>query len=117
MSRRLSARSDFAEILAIHIALKSALKSRSYSKIPEMRNMAEALCKELIRDGSIYSKQLKMIAMMQKGASIDTLGQKFRCSRRTVFRYLNEFEEAGVSLRLEDGKYHTDKTVQRALGA
>ncbi|MFB3043963.1 MAG: helix-turn-helix domain-containing protein [Acidimicrobiia bacterium] len=34
-----------------------------------------------------------MIRLMEKGASIEALGRKLRCSRRTVFRYLNHLED------------------------
>ena len=75
------------------------------------------LCKELEGEKSIYGRQLRMISLMEKGASIAGLVRKLRCSRRTVFRYLNYFEDAGVSVTLEDGKYCVDGNVARMIRA
>ena len=115
MAKVLSARSDFAETLAVHVALKTALKSKQYDKNAALKKAAEALCKELQSERSIYGRQLKMIALMERGATIAELGKKLGSSRRTLFRYLNHLENAGVSLRLENGKYHIDKNVVRML--
>ena len=117
MAGQLSTRSDFAETFAIHVGLKAALRSKQYDKTPEVKRAAERLCKELESERSIYGRQLKMVAGMAKGATLADLGRKLRGSRRTVFRYLNYLEEAGVSLKLSGGKYHVDKAVTRLLRA
>jgi len=117
MASQLSARSEFTETLAIHVGLKNALKANEYSKIPAVQKAAEKLCQELAGERSIYGRQLSMIRLMEKGASIEALGRKLRCSRRTVFRYLNHLEDAGVSIKLENGKYGVDKSVGRMLRA
>jgi biotin operon repressor len=115
MTGQLSARSDFAETFAVHVALKVAVKSKQYDRNPGVKKAAEALCKDLESERSIYGRQLKMIAIMEKGASIAEIGRKLHSSRRTVFRYLNHLEEAGISLSLEQGKYYVDKGVVRML--
>jgi hypothetical protein len=115
MSTQLSARSDFTETFAIHLALKAALKAKKYEKNAAVKKAAARLCKELESEKSIYGRQLKMISLMAKGATIAELGRKLRCSRRTAFRYLNYLEEAGISVKLEGSKYHVDKGVTRML--
>ncbi|MCO6439151.1 MAG: HTH domain-containing protein [Phycisphaerae bacterium] len=115
MAGQLSARSDFTETFAIHVALRSTLKSKQYDGNAAVRKAAESLCKELESERSIYGRQLKMINLMEKGTTIEELGKKLRCSRRTVFRYLNNLEDAGVSITLEDGKYVVDKSVVKML--
>jgi biotin operon repressor len=117
MAGQLSARSEFTETLAIHVALKTALKAKRYDKTPEAKKAADQLCKELESERSIYGRQLKMINLMEKGASIAELGRKLKCSRRTAFRYLNHLESAGVSIKLEGSKYHVDKNVAKLLRA
>ena len=82
-----------------------------------VRKAAEVLCTDLQGEKSIYGRQLKMIALMEGGATIGGLGRKLKCSRRTVFRYLNHLEDAGVSINLEGGKYRVDKNVARMLRA
>ncbi len=115
MASQLSARSDFTETLAIHVALKNALKAREYNKIPAVQKSAEKLCRELQSERSIYGRQLGMVKLMEKGASIEALGRKLHCSRRTVFRYLNHLEDAGVPIKLEEGRYRVNRDVSRML--
>ncbi len=117
MAGQLSAKSDFTETFAIHVALKYALKAKQYDSTAEVRKAAEVLCRELQGEKSIYGRQLKMIALMEKGATIAELGRKLRCSRRTVFRYLNHLEDAGVSITLEGSKYRVDKSIVKMLRA
>ena len=115
MSTQLGASSDFTENLAIHIALKAAMKSGQFEKSAAVNNAAGKLFKYLEGEDSIFGRQLKMIHMMETGASIAELGRKLRCSRRTAFRYLNFLEDAGVGVSLEDGKYRVEKSVVRML--
>ena len=115
MADQLSARSGFTQTLAIHVALKTALKSKCYDSNPAAKKAAEKLCKDLESERSIYGRQLKMISLMEKGASINELGRKLRCSRRTAFRYLNHLEDADVAIRLQDGKYRVDKSVTKMI--
>lgn len=115
MASQLSARSDFTETFAIHIALKAALKSRQYDKHAAVRRSAEKLGQELQSERSIYGRQLKMIGLMEKGATLADIGRKLRCSRRTVFRYLNHLEDAGIAIKLQGNKYHVEKAVARMV--
>ncbi|MFQ5590126.1 MAG: hypothetical protein ACE5HE_03085 [Phycisphaerae bacterium] len=117
MGSQLGARSDFTEALAIHVALKTALRSKCYSKNAAARKAAQKLCKDLESERSIYGRHLKMIGLMEKGASINQLGRMLRCSRRTAFRYLNHLEDANVAIKLRDGKYHIDKNVAKMVRA
>lgn len=117
MASQLSSRSDFTETFAIHIALRSALKSKQYEKNAAVRKAAQKLCGELEGERSIYGRQLKMINLMEKGTTLAEVGRKLRCSRRTVFRYLNHLEEAGISITLRGNKYYVDKGVAKMLRA
>ena len=117
MASQLSTRSDFTETFAIHVALKLALKARQYKKNAAVRRAAEKLSKELEGKRSIYGRQLKMVGLMKKGASLAEMGRKLRCSRRTVFRYLNHLEDAGFPINLAGSKYYVDKSVARMLRA
>ena len=117
MASQLSTKSDFTETFAIHVALKQALKAKHYDKTPAVQKVAEALCHDLQGEKSIYGRQLKMINLMEKGVTIEALGRKLKCSRRTVFRYLNHLEDAGVPIMLEDGRYRVGKSMVRMLRA
>ncbi len=115
MASQLSTRSDFTETFAIHIALRAGLKSKQYQKNAAVRRAAERLTAELEGERSIYGRQLKMVGLMEKGASLAEMGRKLRCSRRTVFRYLNHLEDAGIPINLEGSRYLVDKSVARML--
>ena len=115
MSNQLSASSDFTDTLAIHVALKAAIKFKRYEKNAAVEQAATKLCDQLEGEKSIYGRQLKMLALMAKGVSVAELGRKLKTSRRTLFRYLNYLENAGISITLEGGKYHVDKSVAKML--
>ena len=70
MASQLATQSDFTETLAIHIALKSAIKNKQYSKSKAVQSAAQKLQKELNGDKSVFGKQLKMAGMMEKGCII-----------------------------------------------
>jgi biotin operon repressor len=105
MAANVRNRSDFAETFAVHAALKHALARKLYAGDNRTHGAALALVKALESDRSIYGRQLKMIALMTKGASIQQIVKSLRCSRRTVFRYLHHLEAAGVAVTLESGHY------------
>jgi len=115
MAGQLSAKSEFTETLAIHAALKGALKSRLLDKNAAVRKAAANLCQQMEGERSIYGRQLKMLNLMERGATLVDLGKKLRCSRRTIFRYLNHLEEAGIPIKLDGMKYFIDKEVAKLL--
>ena len=80
-----------------------------------MRKSAAKLCQELESERSIYGRQLKMIGLMERGVTLGEIGRKLRCSRRTVFRYLNHLEDTGITIKLEGLKYRIDKSLVRML--
>ena len=114
MAGQMSDRSDFTENVAIHVALKSALKSKRYNN-PAVRKSAAKLCLELESERSIYGRQLKMIGLMERGVTLGEIGRKLHCSRRTVFRYLNHLEDTGITIKLEGLKYRIDKSLLKML--
>lgn len=115
MATQLSSKSGFTETLAIHAALKNAIKGKQYDKNIAVRKAASSIVGELESERSIYGRQLKMIQMMEKGASLSELGRKLRCSRRTVFRYLNHLEDAGIPIDLAGSRYKVDRNVLKML--
>ena len=115
MAANVRNRSDFAETFAVHAALKHALARKLYAGDPSTQKSAAALVKALESDRSIYGRQLKMIGLMTKGASIQQMVKSLRCSRRTIFRYLNHLEAAGVSVTLEGGRYTVPKSLLKLL--
>ena len=114
---RLQSGSDFIESFAVHAGLKLALRHRVYKNNPRARKSAERLVATLEGSRSTYGRQLKMLQMMQSGATIQALGKGLRCSRRPVFRYLNHLESAGVEIELSGEIYRVDRRLLATLGA
>ena len=115
MPTNVTNRSDFTETLAIHAALRAALRQRLLAGDDRVRRTAEKLAAALESERTIYGRQLKMLTLMQKGASIDTMRRRLRCSRRTIFRYLNDLESAGVHVSLENQRYHVSGKLFKSL--
>ncbi|MCH7814784.1 MAG: HTH domain-containing protein [Planctomycetes bacterium] len=116
MPANMSDRCEFTETFAIHTALRAALKQKLFAVDPHLRKTAEKLVHAFESERTIYGRQLKMLGLMRKGTTIDTIRRKLRCSRRTVFRYLNHLESAGVEITLQDGVYRvTGKLVATLL--
>lgn len=107
------ASSDFAEVYAVHTALKSALKQNILSDFPQAKRAALGLVKEFESASSAYGRQLKMAQQLQRGATLDDLASKLRSSRRTIFRYLNTLEQAGVKIELSGETYKATAGVPK----
>jgi DNA-binding NarL/FixJ family response regulator len=105
MAKSYQNRSDFTETYAIHSALRFALSRNHFGKGDPIRRNAEKLVSALESDKTIFGRQLRMLEMMRKGVTIEGMCRRLHCSRRTVFRYLNHLESAGVEISLENGEY------------
>ncbi len=86
-----------------------------YGSDARTHKAATGLVKSLESDRSIYGRQLKMIGLMSKGVTIQQVVKSLRCSRRTIFRYLNHLEDAGIQVTLEDGRYKVPKDMLKLL--
>lgn len=115
MPRSVTNSSDFTQTLAIHAALRLAAKHKLFAGETHLRKTAEKLLAALESDRTIYGRQLKMLTLMQDGATVDTMRRKLRCSRRTVFRYLNELEAAGVEISLQGQRYRVSGSLLRGV--
>ncbi len=108
-------RSDFTETLAVHAALKLAIKNKLFTKDDRVRKSADKLLAALESERTTYGRQLKMLALMKNGAGIEAMRRKLRCSRRTIFRYLNHLESAGVEISLEGTQYKVSGALLQSL--
>ena len=115
MAANVKNRSDFTETLVVHAALRLAAKQRIFAKDARLHKAAQRMMGELEGDRTIYGRQLRMLELMRRGVDIDTLRRKLRCSRRTIFRYLNHLEAAGVDIQLEGQQYRVSGKLLQAL--
>jgi len=71
----------------------------------QQKKAAAALIKSMRSKESVSGRHQQLATMLKRGATIDDMIKVTGSSRRTVFRYLNQFEEAGLNVQLAGGKY------------
>ncbi len=107
--------SDFKGTYAVHAALKAALKAKLFASDADAKKAAEAVVKRFESDKTIYGRQCKMIRLMEKGASLDQLRKGLNSSRRTIFRYFLELEQANIDIVLDGTSYRVSKGLLRLV--
>jgi hypothetical protein len=108
-------RSDFDETYAVHAALRHALKSSLFGKDPAAKRAAQNALKKFESDKTIYGRQCKMIRLMKNGATVDELRKGLKSSRRTIFRYFIDLENAGIDLKLDGLTYRVSRGLLRLV--
>ncbi len=98
-------KTSFLQTQTILQALEFTIAKGGFSHNARQKKTAAALIKDMKSTGSVSGRHQQLREMLKKGA---TLGQMIRAtgsSRRTVFRYLNQFEDAGITIILAEGRY------------
>jgi predicted DNA-binding transcriptional regulator YafY len=72
---------------------------------PRQKKAAASLLKTMKSTRSVSGRHQQLQTFLKKGATIAEMMKATSSSRRTVFRYLNHFEEAGMTVTLQNGKY------------
>lgn len=96
---------SFLQTQTILKALEFATARGGFGSDAQQKKTAQQLLKSMKSNQSVSGRHQQLTAMLKKGASIDDMMKSTGASRRTVFRYLNHFEEAGITLNLVGGKY------------
>ena len=86
-------------------ALEFTLNKGGFGKNTREKQTAAGLIRDMRSTSSVSGRHQQLERMLRKGASIEQMMKATRSSRRTIFRYLNHFEEAGLSLVLSQGRY------------
>ena len=86
-------------------ALEFALAKGGFGRNAQHRKTAITLLKEMKSNKSVSGRYQQLMRLLQKGATIDQMMKATGASRRTMFRYLNHFEDAGFDLAIEGGAY------------
>ena len=98
-------RSSFLETQTILRALEFASGKGGFSNNAKMKKMAQSLIKEMKSNKTISGRQQQLETLLKKGATLGEMVRATGASRRTVFRYLNHFEDAGLTLTLAGNRY------------
>ncbi|MEK6674613.1 MAG: hypothetical protein AABZ47_03040 [Planctomycetota bacterium] len=96
---------SFVETQTILRALEFALTKGGFGSNAKQKKTASSLVVQMKSNKSVSGRHHQLVTLLTKGATIEQMMKSTDSSRRTVFRYLNHFEESGVELKLEDGKY------------
>lgn len=96
---------SFLQTQTILRALEFSLGKGAFGSNSRQKKAAQTLIKELKSNESVSGRHQQLLAFLKKGASVEQMMKVTGASRRTVFRYLNHLEEAGVDIQIEDGTY------------
>lgn len=97
--------SSYLQTQTILRGLEFALAKGAFSDNQGQKRTAAALIKEMKGNKSVGGRHQLLTSILKKGATVEDMVKATGSSRRTIFRYLNNFEEAGVEIVLEGGKY------------
>lgn len=86
-------------------ALEFSLARGGFGSNGKQKRTAQALIRDMKSNQSLSGRHEQLAALLRKGAAVEQMMKAANASRRTIFRYLNHFEEAGMEIVLEDGKY------------
>lgn len=101
--------SSYLQSQTVLKALEFALARGAFGSHAKQKKTAQTLVKEMKSNQSLSGRHEQLASMLAKGATVDQMMKATNASRRTVFRYLNHFEDAGMNIILDDGKYTLKK--------
>ncbi len=96
---------SFLQTQTILRALEYALSKGGFGSNSTQKKTAASLIKEMKGGRTASGRQQLLIGILGKGATVEEMMKAAGASRRTVFRYLNGFEDAGIDISLSGGKY------------
>jgi len=96
---------SFLETQTILRALEFSLSKGGFGSDPRQKKTAAALVKSMKSNKSVSGRHQQLAGVLKKGATIEQMMKAVGASRRTIFRYLNHFEEAGNEIVISGGRY------------
>jgi len=96
---------NFVQTETILRALEYALSHGGFGKNARQKKAAASLIKEMKSNQSVTGRHQQLAAMLKKGATVEQMIRASGSSRRTIFRYLNHFENAGMDITIDRGTY------------
>ena len=96
---------SFVQTQTILRALEFAAARGGFGNNAKQKKTAAALIKDMKGNKSVSGRHQQLMALLRKGATIEEMMKAAGSSRRTIFRYLNHFEEAGLDIEISGGRY------------
>lgn len=100
---------NFLESETVIRALEFALAKGGFGSNARQKKAAQSIIRGMNSPTSVSGKRRQITALLKKGATLNQMIKATHASRRTIFRYLNHFEDAGIELTLVNGKYRLAK--------
>ena len=101
-------KTSFLQTQTILQALEFTLAKGGFGNNARQKRTAAGLLKDMKSTKSVSGRHQQLKTMLKKGATLDQMIKATGSSRRTIFRYLNHFEDAGMGIVLAGGKYRLD---------
>ncbi len=96
---------SFVQTQTIIHALEFAISKGGFGRNQQQKRTAAALVKNMKSNKSVSGRHQQLVTLLKKGATLEGMMKAASASRRTIFRYLNHFEDAGFDIVIEDGRY------------
>ena len=96
---------SFLQTQTILRALEFTLSKKGFGGSAPQKKAAETLIKRMKSNKTVSGRHQQLRKILKGGATINQMIKATGSSRRTIFRYLNQFEEAGIDIIITDGKY------------
>lgn len=96
---------SYEETQAIVAALEFALKKGGFGQDSSRKRTAVRMLKDMRSASTMSGRQQQVVQALTRGATVSQMMKAIGASRRTIFRYLNHFEEAGLEIELTGSKY------------
>ncbi len=100
---------SYVQTQTIIRALEFTLAKNGFGKDTQHNTTAQSLLKSMNSNKSVSGRHQQIATLLKKGSSVSQMMKSVGASRRTIFRYLNHFEDAGFSINIDNGKYQIAK--------
>jgi len=96
---------SFLQSQTILRALEFTSAKGGFGSNTKQKKAAIALIRNMKSNTSLSGRHRQLRDLLKTGATVAEMIRATRSSRRTIFRYLNHFEDAGLEIVIQKGKY------------
>lgn len=96
---------SFVQTQTIIHALEFAISKGGFGRNQQQKRTAAALVKSMKSNKSVSGRHQQLVTLLKKGVTLEGMMKAASASRRTIFRYLNHFEDAGFDIVIDNGRY------------
>jgi DNA-binding NarL/FixJ family response regulator len=97
---------SFQDTQTILAALEYALRNGAFGANASQKKAAARLIRDMQSTRYVSGRHQQILRLLRKGVTVEQMMSATGASRRTIFRYLNQLEDGGVSIELTESHYH-----------